>query len=240
MAARRGNAEAVNLLLSRGADVNAKADNGTTALFAAASRGHGEIVSLLLSNGADVDAERTDGETALLQGSRNGHGEVASLLLSSGADVNVQSNDGMTTLLAATVNRHAEVFSLLLSYWEAANAQAEDNTLLAEDDPRLVVVREWSGAVKTYMQCEPGESVFYGETFVPCGSTFKNYRNQIGGGMVFAGARRGPEDPCKSLADFTAYARAIPESRFTSALERARSTSSQPEQICREALAGLI
>ena len=147
------------------------------------SRGHGEIVSLLLSSGVDVDAERTDGETALLQASRNGHGEVASLLLSSGADVNVQSNDGMTTLLAATVNRHAEVFSLLLSYWEAAreaaNAQAEDNTPLAEDDPRLVVVREWSGAVRTYMQCEPGESVFYGETFVPCGSTFKNYRNQL-------------------------------------------------------------
>lgn len=118
-----------------------------------------------------------------------------------------------------------------------ALAQASAEALREPDDPNLVVIREWSGAVRTFMQCEPGEAVFYGETFVPCGSTFKNYSGQIGGGMVFAGARRGPEDPCKSLADLAAYASGDPKARYQSVLARARGSSFRDgRQICREAL----
>ena len=50
-----GNAEVLALLLTNGADVNAKAKDGYTALHAAESQGYTEIVQLL----NDVGAEKT-------------------------------------------------------------------------------------------------------------------------------------------------------------------------------------
>jgi ankyrin repeat protein len=49
--------EMVEALLTKGADVNAKANNGSTALMAAAQTGHIEIVEALLARGADVNAK---------------------------------------------------------------------------------------------------------------------------------------------------------------------------------------
>lgn len=59
LAARGGHKEIVELLLSKGANVNEKVDNsgGVTALHYAAQEGHKEIVELLLSKGADVNAK---------------------------------------------------------------------------------------------------------------------------------------------------------------------------------------
>ena len=51
-AARQGKLEAVQLLLSNAADVNAAAQSGWTALYAAALNGHETIVELLVSNDA--------------------------------------------------------------------------------------------------------------------------------------------------------------------------------------------
>jgi ankyrin repeat protein len=59
-AAEQGNADAVNCLLSRGANVNAKGHNGETALIFAAQCSHGgSCVQPLLSRGADVNAKTT-------------------------------------------------------------------------------------------------------------------------------------------------------------------------------------
>ena len=55
-AARQGKLEAVQLLLSNAADVNAAAQSGWTALYAAALNGHENIVTLLVSNDASVAA----------------------------------------------------------------------------------------------------------------------------------------------------------------------------------------
>ena len=51
-------AEVVKLLLEAKADIDAKADNGATALMMAASEGHIDIVKLLLEAKADVNAKR--------------------------------------------------------------------------------------------------------------------------------------------------------------------------------------
>jgi hypothetical protein len=57
---------AVRLLLGRGADVNARADDdGSTALHWASKCGALEIVRLLLEYGADIEAVTVDGKTAL-------------------------------------------------------------------------------------------------------------------------------------------------------------------------------
>ena len=52
-AARTGRIGAVKALLSRGADVNWKEQNGQTALMWAAAEGHAEVVELLIEAGAD-------------------------------------------------------------------------------------------------------------------------------------------------------------------------------------------
>lgn len=52
-AAYEGRKEAVEYLISRGADVGAKGEFGETVLWAAVSRGHLEIAKLLIDHGAD-------------------------------------------------------------------------------------------------------------------------------------------------------------------------------------------
>ena len=47
MAARTGNAEAMNVLLGRGAARNAKESAGTTALMRAADQGHAAAITLV-------------------------------------------------------------------------------------------------------------------------------------------------------------------------------------------------
>ena len=64
-AARNNRTEIVNLLLSKGADVNARDNDNRTPLHWAAYYGNTEIVNLLLSKGADVNARDNENRTAL-------------------------------------------------------------------------------------------------------------------------------------------------------------------------------
>ena len=55
------------MLLQNGADVNAKNNNGETALIMSSMYGaNPEVVRILLENGADVNAKTNDGKTAFL------------------------------------------------------------------------------------------------------------------------------------------------------------------------------
>ena len=65
MACQNGHEAIVSLLLEKGADVNAKNNDGWTPLHWASENGHEAIVSLLLEKGADVNAKDNDGETPL-------------------------------------------------------------------------------------------------------------------------------------------------------------------------------
>ena len=52
-----GHKEVVELLIAKGADVNAKNDGGYTPLHQAAINGHKEIAELLIEKGANVNAK---------------------------------------------------------------------------------------------------------------------------------------------------------------------------------------
>ena len=61
-------------MLKAGADVNAKDNNGTTALIKAArSSSNPSVVDILLKAGADVHIKTAKGETALKQARQNSH-----------------------------------------------------------------------------------------------------------------------------------------------------------------------
>ena len=64
-AAAAGRAEAIELLIGRGADVNAVDRDGGTALHAAAFLGHEKAVDVLIRNGAKVNATNGRGNTPL-------------------------------------------------------------------------------------------------------------------------------------------------------------------------------
>lgn len=75
----------VELLLSKGADINAQDGVNGSALQAASARGSATIVELLLKNGADVRAKGGPHGTALKAAKKFGHMEVVKLLQGKGA-----------------------------------------------------------------------------------------------------------------------------------------------------------
>ena len=139
-----GNINAVQLLLSEGADVNnndqgvflytacSNGDTDMTALLLknkaqidlkfkgwssltiASYKNHIAVVELLLKNNANVDLKNNDGKSALYVASQEGHDEVTKLLLDNGANVDLQTEDGTSSLFIASQNRHVEVVKLLL------------------------------------------------------------------------------------------------------------------------------
>jgi uncharacterized protein len=55
----------IEIMLSRGLDINATDNRGHTALHGAALQGYDEVVAMLVANGADLTAEDSDGFTPL-------------------------------------------------------------------------------------------------------------------------------------------------------------------------------
>jgi len=74
------------MLLDRGANVNARANDGMTPLHQAAARGNTATAALLIDRGAEIDARGDYDLTPLHVAKVQGHAEVAELLLSKGAE----------------------------------------------------------------------------------------------------------------------------------------------------------
>lgn len=106
VAAQRGHAECVSMLVLAGANVNQAQDSdGATPLFASCTHGHVDCAARLLSAGSLVDQARWDGTTPLAMCCREGHVECARLLCSKGASVDVLTMDGGLSPMAEAFAR---------------------------------------------------------------------------------------------------------------------------------------
>jgi len=125
-ASLRGYNDIVELLIQKGADINAHSDYRETALMEASIHGHISIVELLIKNGADVNAKAKFGNTALLHASYWGYKDIVEILLKEGADVNAEDSYGETSLTKASQSNRKELVKLL-EKWIQYNKEYEND-----------------------------------------------------------------------------------------------------------------
>ena len=127
----KDNREAVLLLLNRGANPNAQAEGGMTALMFAAESGDTLMVQLLALNGADLERTLPEGTTPLLIAVLNGHFHVAHFLLRKGANPDRKDEYMGSALLYAAATNDYEIADLLLFFGASDTLRDKDgNTAL--------------------------------------------------------------------------------------------------------------
>jgi cytohesin len=121
-AARADDLPEVRKLIKEHVDVNAPANDGSSALLWAAFHSDTEMTKALLAAGAWVDTPNHYGVTPLLQASRNGDAEVMQALLEAGANPTRWHPEGETPLMAAARTGRVDAVKLLLSRGSLVNA----------------------------------------------------------------------------------------------------------------------
>ena len=115
LAVLKGQAGVVDLLVSRGADVNARFESGSSPLGDAALKGRNEVVTLLIEKGARVNGRDGHGATPLQDAALNGQQETVRLLLARGAEINARETEtGSTALYEAAAFGRSGVVGVLL------------------------------------------------------------------------------------------------------------------------------
>ena len=146
-AARRGDLEAVRLLLRDGADVNAAQGDGMTALHWAAERGDEVLGEVLIYAGARMDAGTRIGHyTPLHLAARGAHAPVVTLLLEAGSDPAARTtNSGASPLHLAAAASDPSVVSALIEWGADVNAReaawGQTPLIFAAANNRVPVIR---------------------------------------------------------------------------------------------------
>lgn len=127
MAAIGGHKELVDLLLKRGADVNALSPNSEygSALHAAAYEGHMEVVKLLLASSANLNYYHPKYGTPLQAAVSEGHRDIVELLIDRGAKVNGKGAIYGTALQSAAHRGFDEIVEILMEKGAKVNAKGD-------------------------------------------------------------------------------------------------------------------
>jgi ankyrin repeat protein len=117
LAAFSGVPGAVQLVLDRGADIDARAHSKfkNTPLQAALLAGQLATARLLLERGADPLVRQALGFTPLHEAALLGRRDLVDLLLGAGTELNSRTDDGRTALTEALRGRHSELADYLRS-----------------------------------------------------------------------------------------------------------------------------
>ncbi|KAM7447147.1 acyl-CoA binding domain-containing protein 6 [Porites harrisoni] len=112
---KEGNVKKLDLLLTRGEDINAQDDQGMTLLHWACDRGHKDVVRYLIKNKARINTQDLDGQTPLHYAATCDFLTIVEELLQSRADCSIADNDGC---LPVDVAESSAVKGLLTKRYE--------------------------------------------------------------------------------------------------------------------------
>ncbi|XP_037788674.1 ankyrin-3-like isoform X1 [Penaeus monodon] len=114
LASQGSSGQVLQILLSRGASVDAKTSQGFTPLMTAAQRGATDALVHLLAHRANPKLATSDGTTALHLALQSQDSSAVTALLDAGVDVNATTVDGSTPLHIAAASGSLGLARLLL------------------------------------------------------------------------------------------------------------------------------
>ena len=116
-AASKANDEIIEILLSKGANINANytSDKGTPLIYALQAKKY-TTAKILIEADADVNMQTSEGRTALYYISTDNKPKILELLLKKGANPNIATNQGFTPLIISAYNNKFENCKLLVKY----------------------------------------------------------------------------------------------------------------------------
>ncbi|KAM9251036.1 ankycorbin [Cariama cristata] len=138
LAATKGHAECLRIMVTHGADVTAQDGAGHSALHLAAKNSHSDCIKRLLQCKCPAEGTDNSGKTALHYAAACGCLQAVQLLCEHKCPINVKDLDGNIPLLLAVQNGHMEVCKYLLDHG------ADINT------------RDKNGRTALMMACEAG------------------------------------------------------------------------------------
>ncbi|NWQ90390.1 RAI14 protein, partial [Burhinus bistriatus] len=138
LAATKGHAECLRIMVTHGADVTAQDGAGHSALHLAAKNSHPDCIKRLLQSKCPADSTDNSGKTALHYAAACGCLQAVQLLCEHKCPINVKDLDGNIPLLLAVQNGHTEVCKYFLDHG------ADMNT------------RDKNGRTALMMACEAG------------------------------------------------------------------------------------
>jgi ankyrin repeat protein len=121
--AEGGNSAAALGLVAGNADVNARQDDGTTALHWAAYHDDLPLLRQLLKAGAKVNVANDYGSTPLAEAAERADPEALRLLLEAGAEVESPNADGQTALMTVARTDIVAAAKVLVAHGANVNAQ---------------------------------------------------------------------------------------------------------------------
>lgn len=152
VAAMRGHTGIVSFLLSKGAVLNKKDEQGTTALLRAAANGHLHTIKRLVLKGSDPAVSDRHGNTPLMLAAINGKKDIVEFFISKGVNLDHKNALGSTAVTIASREGHKEITALLI----AAGAKkifysfpTLSGPYLGQEPPGMVPKRFAPGIVST-------------------------------------------------------------------------------------------
>ncbi len=125
-AAFMGRVELVEMLLARGADVNAKARDGATPLHLAAKKDKVAAAKLLFAKGGTINAKDAEGNSPAHLAVDASAIDMVKALTGMGAYLNVRNDSGWTPLHLAANRGKVEMVDLVLQLGADINAKADN------------------------------------------------------------------------------------------------------------------
>lgn len=113
IAAAQGQKEVVEMLLQKGAPIEAKGTTGWTPLHSAVLNNHKDLTEFLLKKGANINNKDANGCTPLHTAAGWGFKDIAELLIQNGAEINSVDNFKKTPLDYAVAKNNKDLIKLL-------------------------------------------------------------------------------------------------------------------------------